>query len=64
VFEDKMLWSYRILVGKSSGEKWVECQRMSEKLILRERVGQKTGVALGDGVVWLDLGCGVQGATK
>lgn len=27
VFEDKMLWSYRILVGKSSGEKWVECQR-------------------------------------
>jgi hypothetical protein len=34
------------------------------KLILREKVGQETDVAWEGGVVWLDLGCGVQGATK
>jgi hypothetical protein len=34
------------------------------KLILKERVGKETGVAWGGGVVQLDIGCGVQGATK
>lgn len=56
VFEDKIFWSYRILVGKSSGKYWVGWQRGRLEVNTKGESWAGDRCSLGGGVLRLDLG--------